>query len=107
MTAFLRSRRLSTLLAAANQTAANASMIRSGQTMREAEREGRVGLCPDCRHVRVVRSRMNQDYYRCERSTADARYPKYPRLPVLRCDGYDPVEPRAPGVIHRRVAQPR
>ena len=61
--------------------------------MRETEREGRVGLCPGCRHVRVVRSRTNQDYYRCERSTADARYPKYPRLPVLRCDGYDPVEP--------------
>ena len=92
--------------------------------MRETEREGRVGLCPGCPHVRVVRSRTNQDYYRCERSTADARYPKYPRLPVLRCDGYDPVEPppfRKPvspgdpsgrdrpsaGVIHRRVAQPR
>ena len=55
---------------------------------------GSLGL-PEAGRSRVVRSRTNQDYYyRCERSTADARYPKYPRLPVLRCDGYDPVEPR-------------
>ena len=61
--------------------------------MRTADREERVGLCLRCRHARLVRSRTNQDYYRCERSADDALYPKYPRLPMRSCDGFDPVEP--------------
>ena len=62
--------------------------------MRPADREDRVGLCLHCRHARVVRSRTDQDYYRCGRSDHDGRYSKYPRLPVLSCDGYEPGEPR-------------
>jgi hypothetical protein len=27
----------------------------------------------------------------CERSKTDDRYPKYPRLPVERCTGYEKV----------------
>ena len=53
----------------------------------------RVGLCLHCRHARLVRSRTDQDYYRCGRSDQDARYPKYPRLPVMSCEGHDTVEP--------------
>ena len=53
----------------------------------------RAGLCLGCRHARVVRSRTNQNYYRCGRSDHDGRYPRYPHLPVVSCDGYDPVEP--------------
>ena len=49
-----------------------------------------VGLCLSCRHVYVVPARTGQRYYRCERSSTDERYPKYPRLPVRRCEGYDP-----------------
>ena len=48
-----------------------------------------VGLCLSCRHVRVVRSRTGQRYYRCERSSTEPLYPRYPRLPVLRCDGHE------------------
>lgn len=58
-----------------------------------ADGDDRVGLCLDCRHARLVRSRTDQDYYRCGRSDDDGRYPKYPRLPVLTCDGYQPIEP--------------
>ena len=49
-----------------------------------------VGLCWRCRHVHVVRSRKGGCFYRCERSATDADYPKYPRLPVRSCDGYEP-----------------
>ena len=52
-----------------------------------------MGLCLDCRHARVVRSRTDRNYYRCGRSDHDARYPKYPRLPVMSCEGHDAVEP--------------
>ena len=54
-----------------------------------------MGLCLGCRHVRVVAARAGNRYYRCERSTFDPRYPKYPRLPVLACAGRE--EPAAPG----------
>ncbi len=57
----------------------------------------RVGLCLDCRHVRLVGSRTGQSYHRCGRSDDDGRYPRFPRLPVLRCDGHDPVEPARGG----------
>ncbi len=57
--------------------------------------EAAVGLCLTCRHVQVVRTRTDQRYYRCERSTTDARYPKYPRLPVWSCEGHEPGGPPA------------
>ena len=46
------------------------------------------GLCATCRHVRVVRSDRESVFYLCELSFVDARFPKYPRLPVLSCEGY-------------------
>jgi len=30
-------------------------------------------------------------FYLCELSFRDLRFPKYPRLPVLTCSGYQPV----------------
>jgi len=29
----------------------------------------------------------------CERSATDPAYPRYPALPVLRCPGFEPVDP--------------
>ena len=59
-----------------------------------ADLRDRVGLCLGCRHVRIVVARAGNRYYRCERSTFDPRYPKYPPLPVLACAGRE--EPPAP-----------
>ena len=52
----------------------------------EAER---VGLCFRCAQGRVVQSDRGTLFYRCLRSKTDPRYPAYPRLPVLRCAGYE------------------
>ncbi len=49
-----------------------------------------IGLCADCRFMRPIESDRGSAFYLCERSATDARFPKYPRLPVLRCAGYDP-----------------
>ena len=56
----------------------------------ESERgeAARVGLCFNCRHARTVPSRRAL-YWLCELSATDPRYDKYPRLPVLACDGYE------------------
>ena len=52
-----------------------------------------IGLCAACRHARVVQSSHGSTYYLCRLAETDPRFAKYPRLPVLRCAGYEPVIP--------------
>jgi len=47
------------------------------------------GLCETCAFHRVIRSDRGSIFYLCERSFTDARFLKYPRLPVLQCAGYE------------------
>jgi hypothetical protein len=50
----------------------------------------RTGLCASCQHARCLsHPRGGDSYWLCTRSEADSRFPKYPRLPVLVCDGYE------------------
>ena len=53
-----------------------------------------VGLCSDCVHCRVITARRSRFYF-CERSTSDPAFPRYPRLPVRVCVGYEPREDEA------------
>jgi hypothetical protein len=55
-------------------------------------RTGDVGLCATCVHCRVIRTRRSV-FYMCQRSFTDARFPKYPRLPVVQCIGHTPGTP--------------
>ncbi|MCA1656966.1 MAG: hypothetical protein LC713_04550 [Actinobacteria bacterium] len=36
-----------------------------------------------------MRNTRGSSFSLCERSRADYRYPKYPRLPVARCPGHE------------------
>lgn len=47
-----------------------------------------VGLCTTCAHVKVIDTRKGSRFYLCTLSEVDARFPKYPRLPVLACAGW-------------------
>jgi hypothetical protein len=49
---------------------------------------GLAGLCATCAHARPVRSARGSTFWRCGLSERDARFPKYPRLPVLACEGF-------------------
>jgi hypothetical protein len=49
----------------------------------------RVGLCAECRHADIIRS-SRSTFYRCRLSFTDPRFPKYPQLPVLACEGFEP-----------------
>jgi hypothetical protein len=49
----------------------------------------RAGLCDSCRHQKVIRNTRGSTFSMCERSKTDARYPKYPRLPVVECAGWE------------------
>ncbi|CAN5837204.1 hypothetical protein BH23GEM9_BH23GEM9_03050 [soil metagenome] len=47
-----------------------------------------VGLCTVCVHARVIENRRGSAFWRCSLSDTDARFPRYPPLPVLRCAGF-------------------
>jgi hypothetical protein len=49
----------------------------------------KAGLCDTCRHQRRVRNTRGSEFSLCERSRTDPDYPRYPRLPVVNCDGYE------------------
>ena len=50
------------------------------------------GLCGGCAHAIVRPTRRGTVYLRCALAAVDDRFAKYPRLPVVRCDGYQPAD---------------
>jgi hypothetical protein len=50
-------------------------------------------LCDTCVHQRLVGNTRGSVFSLCLRSkTEPERFPRYPRLPVQRCAGYEPRE---------------
>jgi hypothetical protein len=48
------------------------------------------GLCDSCRHQQVVRNTRGSEFSLCRRSKNEPdRFPRYPRLPVTQCPGYE------------------
>lgn len=47
------------------------------------------GLCDACRHQRLVPNTRGSVFSLCERSRTEPAFPRYPRLPVLRCPGFE------------------
>ena len=56
------------------------------------------GLCDSCRHQKIIRSGRGSVFSMCERHKSDERFPKYPRLPVRECAGYE----KTPGTSESR-----
>lgn len=54
------------------------------------------GLCNLCLHQRLVPNTRGSIFSLCERSKADPAFPRYPRVPVLDCPGFEerPAEDR-------------
>jgi hypothetical protein len=67
-----------------------------------SEADAEVGLCSCCAHARVQSSAKagKSRFWRCALADlspgSDARYKRYPPLPVLRCAGFAPGEPGGP-----------
>ncbi|HET9162069.1 MAG TPA: hypothetical protein VFN89_01320 [Solirubrobacterales bacterium] len=53
----------------------------------------RHGLCDGCVHQQLVPNTRGSVFSLCRRSREDPAYPRYPRVPVLRCAGYEPPSP--------------
>jgi hypothetical protein len=45
-------------------------------------------LCEICAWMREVTTPKGSRFLLCQLSKTDPAYPKYPRQPVVRCDGY-------------------
>lgn len=56
------------------------------------------GLCAACDHLQVLRSKRSV-FVRCGLADSDSNFPRYPRLPMYRCQGFVAVapEPEASG----------
>ena len=52
----------------------------------------REGLCATCGHARRVTNDRGSVFVRCSYATVDPSFAKYPRLPMLACRAYTPVE---------------
>ena len=48
------------------------------------------GLCDSCVHQQLVPNTRGSVFSLCRRSREDPAYPRYPRVPVLSCAGYEP-----------------
>jgi len=48
------------------------------------------GLCDSCAHQELVPNTRGSVFSLCLRSRTDERYPRYPRVPVAACLGYEP-----------------
>jgi hypothetical protein len=48
------------------------------------------GICDACRHQKLIRNTRGSTFSMCLRSkTEPDRFPRYPRLPVGRCPGFE------------------
>ena len=47
------------------------------------------GLCDDCRHQRIIRTTRDSAFSLCERSRSEPEFPRYPRVPVTECRGFE------------------
>jgi hypothetical protein len=50
------------------------------------------GLCDRCRHQRLIHNTRGSVFSLCELSKSDPAFPRYPRLPVLSCSGFEARE---------------
>lgn len=57
----------------------------------------RFGLCDRCEHQRLVRSGRGSLFTLCERAREDQRFPRYPRVPVTACAGFEARAGRGEG----------
>jgi len=60
----------------------------SGDSPAVKQVPNKVGLCERCIHARRIPSSRGSIFYLCGLSEVDRGFPRYPRLPVLRCPGF-------------------
>ena len=52
------------------------------------------GLCDTCVHQQIVRNTRGSAFSLCRRSRDEPEFPRYPRVPVRVCKGYETRQDR-------------
>jgi len=47
------------------------------------------GLCSRCRHLKTITSGRGSVFFLCQLARTDARFSKYPPIPVIACPGFE------------------
>ena len=69
-------------------------MVRYAVSAQRCGMDPNVGLCSVCVNVRPVENMNGSVFYLCELALVDRRFRKYPPLPVIKCEGFEPCVPR-------------
>lgn len=69
----------------------------AGSSDRGEGRRPPAGLCDRCEHQQLVPNTRGSVFSLCRRSRLEPAYPRYPRLPVRDCPGYEPRTGRGSG----------
>ncbi len=56
--------------------------------MERKSTDDKIGLCKDCSFHTIIKNTRGSIFHLCEKNKEDKAFPKYPRLPVLQCDGF-------------------
>ncbi len=63
-------------------------------------------LCDSCSHMNPIVSGKGAVFVQCRKHFEDASFPKYPRVPVLRCAGFSALGPMAPQADGTDITSP-
>lgn len=47
-----------------------------------------IGLCGNCIYHSLVQNKRGGDFHLCKYSKKDPMFPKYPKIPVIHCNGF-------------------
>jgi hypothetical protein len=61
------------------------------------------GLCAICLHARRITSDRGSVFVMCDRARTNPAFPRYPRLPVLGCSGFDRIINSMPHIAPARL----
>jgi hypothetical protein len=56
----------------------------------DATKTAHAGLCDRCAHQTLIHNTRGSTFSMSLRSKADPSFPKYPRVPVAACPGFEP-----------------
>jgi len=59
----------------------------------------KIGLCQECSFHSLTSGKSGSEFHLCRLSRIDPTFPKYPRLPVLRCTGFKKTESKGRSAV--------
>jgi hypothetical protein len=62
------------------------------------------GLCDSCTQQKLIGTTRGSEFSMCLRARTDPAYPKYPRIPVAACPGWEPRDQAAAAAARASIS---